>query len=68
MSSAGPNKYSHTPRRVFERSQDRLNLKIAKLKTEIRALERAVRALEQMVLENTAALAFRASLNDHGPA
>ncbi len=51
MSGAGPNKYSHTPRRVFERSQDRLNLKIARVKAEVRALERQVRALEQLLYD-----------------
>lgn len=37
-SGAGPNKYSHTPRRVFERSQDKLLARIKRNESEIRGL------------------------------
>ncbi len=42
---AGPNKYSHTPRRVFERSNDRLRLRIDRNQQQIRALERVLGTL-----------------------
>ncbi len=36
---AGPNKYSHTPRRVFERSHDKLMRRIKENEMQIRGLE-----------------------------
>ncbi len=43
--AAGPNKYSHTPRKVFDRYTEKMDRKLAQTMKELLALERVVRRL-----------------------
>lgn len=52
-SSAGPNKWNSTPRRVFDASQERIHLKMQRNKErgeeDLRRLERRLTALEDLL-------------------
>lgn len=43
-SNVGLNKYSHTPRRVFEKAIERQQIVLSRLKVEVRALESRLNA------------------------
>lgn len=43
------NKYSHTPRRVFEKTVDRLESKVARLKGDLRDLRLRVKFIEDFL-------------------